>query len=78
MAKCYQCRYFRIGEQKCAFSGYTKSPSDECTRGFDFEPNIKKCCGNCRYFRTQEKRCTKSGNTYEMYHECGIYEYSPA
>ena len=78
MAKCYECRYFRVGERKCAFSGYSKSPSEDCSRVGDFEPHIKKCCGNCKYFRTQEKRCVNNGNTYEMWHECGIGEYSPA
>ncbi|MBQ9080017.1 MAG: hypothetical protein IJY27_02990 [Clostridia bacterium] len=78
MAKCYQCRYFCVGERKCAFSGYSKSPDDDCSRIYDFESNLKRCCGNCKYYRPQEKRCVNNGSTYEIHHECGIGEYSPA
>lgn len=80
MAKCYECRYYRVGERRCAYdgAGYTKSPSDDCGHYWGFEGDQKKCCGNCKYFRTDDKRCVHNGNTYEMWHECGIGEYSPA
>ncbi len=77
MSQCYDCRYFRVGEKKCGYSGYSRSATSECGIA-EHKSDNRRCCGNCRYYRVDEKRCAQNGNRHDPWDECGCYEYSRA
>ncbi len=75
MGKCYDCRYFRIADRKCGYSGYEAYPDKDCGSG-EFQRDSVQCCGNCRYYRVEARCCTQSGNSKYPYDRCGIGKYS--
>lgn len=77
MSKCYNCRYFRISEKKCGYSGYSRSENDDCVNA-EYKYYGDKCCGNCKYYRVNDKICSKTGNKHDQWESCGIYGHSPA
>lgn len=77
MSKCYECRYYRIGERRCGYTGYAHSPDDSCGSG-EFNTYDVRCCGNCRYYRLETKTCTQSGSGKYPYDRCGIGKHSLA
>ncbi len=77
MSKCHECRYYRIGERKCGYSGYSHSPDDSCGNG-EYKPYDTKCCGNCAYYRVSDKVCTQSALRKYPYDQCGIGKHKNA
>lgn len=75
MGKCYECRYYRIGEKKCGYSGYPSYPDKDCSNG-EIQRDSVQCCGNCKYYHVDSKRCIQNGNTKYPYDRCAIGEYS--
>lgn len=75
MGKCYSCRYFRLADRKCGYSGYTVYPDKDCSSG-EFQGDSVQCCGNCRYYRVDSRCCAQNGSSKYPYDRCGIGEYS--
>lgn len=75
MGKCYDCRYYRMYDKQCGYSGYSAYPDKDCSCG-EFQRDNVQCCGNCKYYRVDSKCCIKSGNSKFQYDRCGIGEYS--
>ncbi len=77
MASCYNCRYFRSGERKCGYSGYSRSANDDCGIA-EHRADSQRCCGNCKYYRPEDKRCVKYSERQDPWHECGHYDHEGA
>ena len=77
MAQCYNCKYFRSTENKCGYSGYSRTANSDCGIA-ELRPYGERCCGNCKYYRPEEKRCLDSGLRHDPWDSCTTYNHKQA